>query len=38
VRTGPCLGVGTTVDLSFAGFAATGELASTHSEHRTARK
>jgi hypothetical protein len=26
------------VDLSFAGFAATGEIASTDSEHRTARK
>jgi hypothetical protein len=38
VRTGPCLGVGITTDLSFAGFAMTVEFASTHSELRTARK
>ena len=37
MRTGPCLGVGTK-DVSFAGFATTGEAASTHSAPRVNRE
>jgi hypothetical protein len=38
VGAGPCLAVGTTTDLFFAGFAATSEVASTHSEPKAARR
>jgi hypothetical protein len=38
VRTGPCLGVWTVGGVFFAGFAAIGEIASTHTEHKTATK
>ncbi len=38
VGAGPCLAVGTTTDLFFAGFEATSEVASTHSEPKAARR